>query len=228
MPTVFTNDVLFLHVPKAGGTSITHYLLNTLPGPIHYIHTLVPSSSPGTRIVHIPGFPHQTIESAAKIMRVLGIDVEQIPLILAVLRNPYDLAVSLYGWFRRPDNVALDGNALRTVALTSSFREFVIAAAKQRGDHLGQARGFFHLRGTIPPNLRVVRFDYLEVDVHSALAEFGIRNAVEMPHYNRSTRGTYPTYYDALTEEIVFAKNRWVFERGFFDRLQCNEFHKRQ
>ena len=230
MPTVFSKDVLFLHVPKTAGSSIANYLLGVLPQPVHYIYgsALPRFTEPG--LVHVPGGPHYTIEEAATILRDFDIDVEQMPLILAVLRNPYDFVVSLYCWFTRSDNVALDGSAWRSPAILSAFREWVIAAAKHPRDPLGQSWHYFHLRGTIPPNLRIVRFDNLQIDIDAALEEIGISvsSDARLIHNKRSTRGAFPPYYDAVTEEIVFTKNQWMFERGFFDRLRIESLSQRQ
>jgi hypothetical protein len=219
---VFTKDILFLHMPKTAGSSVTDYLLRVLPQPVHYIYGSVLPHFAEPGIVHVPGSPHYPIEEAGNILRTFGINMEQMPLILAVLRNPYDLVVSLFCWFTRSDNLALDGSESRSPAIRSTFREWVVAAAKHPRDPLGQSWHYFHLRGTIPPNLRIVRFDSLRVDVNSALEEIGISISSDavMRHNKRSTREAFPTYYDSLTEEIVFTKNRWMFERGFFDRLR--------
>lgn len=98
---VFTDDVLFLHVPKTGGVSVAHYLLRALQPPIHYV---IPghlgfANQPG--YVHIRDTPHRNLERARDFLRERGIELSDFRVIIAVIRNPYDLAVSHYAYQRR-------------------------------------------------------------------------------------------------------------------------------
>src|SRR5215211_2395751 len=101
MPMVFNSDVLFLHVPKTGGVSVTQYLLETLSPPIYYVRPQPMRRYERNGFVHIAGPSHYSIEAADGIVREHGFRVEAFPLILAVLRNPYDWAVSHYAYFRQ-------------------------------------------------------------------------------------------------------------------------------
>jgi hypothetical protein len=104
MAMVFNRDVLFLHVPKTGGVSVTNYLLQVLPAPVYYV-TKGPGKQAGDRegVSFIAGEAHQTLETAHKFLPAHGFELEQFPRILATLRNPYDLIVSYYTYKRSPE-----------------------------------------------------------------------------------------------------------------------------
>ena len=103
MAMVFNRDVLFLHVPKTGGVSVTNYLLQVLPTPVYYV-TKGPIGPADARegVSFIPGEAHQTLATARKFLPAHGFELEQFPRILATLRNPYDLTVSYYTYKRNP------------------------------------------------------------------------------------------------------------------------------
>jgi len=114
MAMVFNHDVLFLHVPKTGGVSVTNYLLQVLPAPVYYV-TKGPIGLADARegVSFIPGEAHQTLATARKFLPGHGFELEQFPRILATLRNPYDLTVSYYTYKRTPqvEFTLLDANA---------------------------------------------------------------------------------------------------------------------
>src|SRR5215217_63459 len=101
MAMVFSEDVLFLHVPKTGGVSVAHYLLRSLHPPIHYVIPghLGLADRPG--YIHIPDTPHRNLERAREFLRERGIALADFKAIIAVIRNPYDLAVSNYAYQRQ-------------------------------------------------------------------------------------------------------------------------------
>jgi hypothetical protein len=103
MAMVFNRDVLFLHVPKTGGVSVTNYLLQVLPPPVYYV-TKGPIKQAAVLegVSFIAGEAHQTLETARKFLPAYGFELEQFPRILATLRNPYDLTVSYYTYKRSP------------------------------------------------------------------------------------------------------------------------------
>jgi hypothetical protein len=101
MAMVFSEDVLFLHVPKTGGVSVAHYLLRSLRPPIHYVIPghLGLAGRPG--YIHIPDTPHRNLERTREFLRDRGIELADFKAIIAVIRNPYDLAVSNFAYQRQ-------------------------------------------------------------------------------------------------------------------------------
>jgi hypothetical protein len=100
---VFSNDVLFLHIQKTGGTSVTEYLLQTLTPPVYYMggarnHLHIQRAG----LTQLPGRNHGTLKEAKAVVREYGFELDRFPVIMAALRNPYDLAVSAYAYRRQP------------------------------------------------------------------------------------------------------------------------------
>jgi hypothetical protein len=307
MAMVFNRDVLFLHVPKTGGVSVTNYLLQVLPVPVYYV-TKGPVKQAADRegVSFIAGEAHQTLATARKFLPGHGFELEQFPRILATLRNPYDLTVSYYTYKRTPQveftlldvdaapgvpasqirstpgrnklqealgdaltklqpgtvarfeptgnealvqlgkelhRVAVDrgkpvetwrhGGALyatlkirpiksfRNVHLSRhlDFPEFVQASASSGRNHLSRLSKYYFLDGEMPANLRILRFERLGDEVRESLQEIGIWGDAEFPWLNRSDHGPYVDYYDADSERLVYDECRWVFDHGYYDRL---------
>jgi hypothetical protein len=310
MAMVFNRDVLFLHVPKTGGVSVTNYLLQVLPTPVYYV-TKGPIGPADARegVSFIPGEAHQTLVTARNFLPEHGFELEQFPRILATLRNPYDLTVSYYTYKRTPQveftlldadtapaapaigtrttpgrnklqealgdalaklqpgtvarfeptgnealvqlgkelhRVAVDrgrpietwrhGGALyatlkirpsksfRNVHLSRhlDFPQFVQASSSSGRNHLSRLSKYYFLDGEMPANLRILRFERLADQVRGALQEIGIRGDAEFPWLNRSDHGPYVDYYDEQSERGVYEASRWVFDHGYYERLQLS------
>src|SRR5919201_3753697 len=98
---IFSDRLLFLHVPKAGGTSITHYLMRILPPPVYY-------SLPGDHDADVPagvtrfhGMAHESLEEARVVLAERRRRLDGFSVVLACVRNPYELEVSRYAFLRR-------------------------------------------------------------------------------------------------------------------------------
>lgn len=102
MPMVFSEDVLFVDVPQTAGESVSEYLFRVLPPPVAYVSLNRQPPGAPQAVTHIPGRAHQTLPQARKFLRTQGRNLAAFPLILAVVRNPYDLAVSFYSYLRQP------------------------------------------------------------------------------------------------------------------------------
>src|SRR5829696_2234036 len=147
---LFNRDVLFIHVPKTGGMSLTQYLLEALPPPIYYFHPGVDGDKSGNGIVHVDGLRHETLAEAESIVREYGYDLYKFPLVLAVLRNPYALEVSRYAYLRKGN--LWDRGSNQQLAMNEDFETFTI----ESHDHGGASRPlerYFLRDGQFPGNL---------------------------------------------------------------------------
>src|SRR5215218_6385271 len=158
MPTIFCKKLLFLHVPKTGGTSVSQLLLSVLPRPVYYVHPTVFLKRAEPDVVHVPAISHHPLDRAETIVRKHGFELAHFPAILAVIRNPYELAVSHYAFLRRPTQSAAPQSDLARLARERDFGSFVVeAVARRELNFMGRLHDFYHLRDAVPPNLRVVR-----------------------------------------------------------------------
>jgi hypothetical protein len=101
MAMIISDDVLFLHVRKTGGTSASQFLLETLPTPIHYFCRAPNATVHRKGLTHENGNPHQTLADARDYLRRQGRELSDFRIIMAVVRNPYDHYDSHYSYQRR-------------------------------------------------------------------------------------------------------------------------------
>jgi hypothetical protein len=226
---IFNDDVLFLHVPKTGGMSVTHYLLDTLPKPLVITH---PIHVPGLHrrgIAQVDGARHESLAEARDILRAIGRDIPEFPMVLVGMRNPYDQEVSRYAYLRQGHH--WESGPEQDLALASDFETYAIGNCQAGGrwnryeleanrPRPNEIRDYYMLDGAFPDNLRVIRFEHLAEDLLGALATIGIVGAPEFPWDNRSDHGAYATYYTPAAEAAVYDRYRWVFDQGFYSRLR--------
>ena len=131
MALVFNKDLLFIHVPKAAGTSISRYLLSVLPSPLYYVRPEPFPDLDDGAAVYIEGKQHQTLREVRELLRGYGFDLSRLPLILAVMRNPYDAMVSSYHYHRRTDIPNQEG-ARQKMARELTFKQYADEARKNK------------------------------------------------------------------------------------------------
>lgn len=217
---LFSKDILFIHVPKTGGMSVTNHLLATLPRPVYYVHSFDKEPEREEGVVHILGNRHESIEGARGIVREHGFDVHEFPLILAVVRNPYQMEVSRYAYLQIGN--PWDAGPEQRLALNEDFETFVTRSSYQGG--FGTTiDGYFLLDGRFPPNLHIVRLENLSEGVKEALHTVGVEAETELPWVNRSRHDDYRSYYTTEeAEEAVYRRYQWVFDSGFYTRLEAD------
>jgi hypothetical protein len=306
MAMVFSKDLLFLHIQKTGGTSVTEFLLNALPPPVYYMAALPKSHIHRAGLTHLPGSSHLKLREAAAVVREYGFELESFPVIMATIRNPYDLAVSMYAYRRQHDlpftmlesglapkppcvapltesdcllDEAIAGlehgkvarieptgqESLATLreslfvqaarrgrkvgawehegalyvrpdphpeksfdvvrnARSNGFGDFMaLVVAEGRRTFLSKLASYFFLEGKMLPTMKVLRFECLGEDVREALRTVGIDHTAEFPWLNRSNHGEYMSYYDRKSERLVYEQCRWLFDHGYYERLDLAE-----
>ncbi len=307
MAIVFSRDLLFVHVPKTGGSSVTAYLREVLAPPVYYMAPGPLGRLDRDGAIYLPGQPHQSLAAIRRLVHEHGFRLEAFPAIIAVVRNPYDLVVSDYAFHRQvsvpyelideprpprpPPRPELDDPEFRELVLVLSpgkvariepggkrkanairisvwraaarlqrpveiwdhddvlyvalaplmnsglapprgavrlqalaeqlaFRDFVLDNHRSGPrSWLSQLYGFYHLDGAVPPNLRILPFERLAEGIRDVLRSIGITAKGEFPWLNRSAHESTASYYDAETEAAVYARARWMFDQGLYDRL---------
>ncbi|MGH6887689.1 MAG: sulfotransferase domain-containing protein [Rhizomicrobium sp.] len=234
--------VVFVHVPKTAGESIVRYLIDHLPGQ----KTLVdepdwPPASPGLPAVVraklrlkamlknsglwlprsltiVAGKRHARLFEIRDMFAAQGRCLGDCPAILAVVRNPYDLEVSRYHYLRRGYH-GVSGRARsreQRIAMEHNFELFALQAPFQ-GRLPARIEEWYQLDGCMPANLRIVRFEHLEADLHRAIGKFCPVTG-RLPRLNVVHHEPYASYVSPRTEEAIYNKYRWLFDRQFYRR----------
>jgi len=214
---ILGSRVLFVHVPKTGGMAVTRYLLAALPRPVWYSH---PDRDPtlDDGVVQVKGIRHETLAESFAIAARHGIDAARLPLLIGVLRNPYALEVSRFAYLQKGH--AWDAGPNQDLALAGDFTAF----ATQSTDHGGSERpieAYFQIDGRVPPTMRILRQESLHDQLPRTLRDAGIEvpGTATLAAENESRHGPWLDYYTRAAAEAVAARYRWVFDRGFYDRL---------
>jgi hypothetical protein len=164
------------------------------------------------------GVRHETLHQASDTLAGLGRRIEDLEVIIAVIRNPYDLEVSRFHFFRR-GHLGIRGFAheyAEELALSGDFAAFAARAA-YHGQLPGRIEDWFEIDGRMPPNLRILRFETLDAGLSRALAPF-CRIVSPLPQLNASAHAPYKEYLTPEIEEAIYQKYRWPFDRGFYVR----------
>ncbi len=219
---IFNRDVLFIHVPKTGGMAVTECLLEALPKPVFYSHPHAHDPDLAARgVVQIPGRRHETAAMCRETMARHGHDFDALKLIIAVARDPYETEVSRYAYMQNGN--AWDNGANQELAMEGDFEAFARESQSHGG---GRARieDYFEIDGHIPVALRVLRQENLEAELRAALAGAGIASCPALGRLNATGHGDWQRYYTRGAEEAVHGRYRWLFDRGYYKRLDPEVF----
>jgi hypothetical protein len=239
---LFNDKLLFVHVPKTAGDSVTKYLIDNLPGR----KTLVEGSDKSHPSVRLPpaviaklrvkallkrwglwmpasvsimeGERHARLHEARDMFAKLGCSLDEFRAIIVCVRNPYDLEVSRYHFLRLGYH-GVRGVARsreQKIAIEESFEEFA-RSAPYHGHLPARIEKWYELDGRMSGNLRIIRFENLEADLHRAVGEF-CPTAAGLPRLNVTVHEPYSSYLSPAAEEAIYNKYRWLFDRKFYER----------
>jgi hypothetical protein len=239
---LFDDKLLFIHVPKTAGVSITKFLIDNLPGKITLVEEqyrphpsiplpvqvrvklsvkrllkvwgmLMPAS-----VTIVEGNRHGRLFQAQECLAKLGRRLDDFCAILAVVRNPYDLEVSRYHFLRKGWHgvSGLARGAEQKIAMEGDFEKFALKAP-YHGRLPARIEEWYEIDGRMPENLRIVRFEHLEEDLRRVVGEFYPITA-KLPRLNASEHESYESYLTPRSEEAIYNKFRWLFDRQFYAR----------
>jgi hypothetical protein len=211
---LWNDDVLFVHVPKTGGMATTKYLIDILKPPLFIS---VPKGHgeehPGLTIIE--GKRHERLNESAELLARQGRTLASFKIILAGMRNPYDLEISRFGYLRKGHS--FDKGPTQELAMAGDFEIFVCESAFH-GKASPALEEYYEIGGQMPKNLRLIRQEHIDEDMKSALAEAGIRLTKKLPVMNVSEHGTREDYLTPDAERAIYDRFQWFFDHGYYER----------
>ena len=210
---IWNDQVLFLHVPKTGGISVTTYLLENLQH--------APSYTAEHRIKNVEraefheGRRHETLIDAEAFFGSRGRSVNSFGAIFATMRNPYDLEVSRFHYLHKGH--AIDKGLAQDLAMAGDFKKY-LRFAPFFGSMPPRLDRYFRIGDVVPRNLRVLRFEHLDEDLENRMTAYLRSDRKPLAHLNRSHHEDFWSYYDDEAEELCYRRHPWFFDMSFYGR----------
>ena len=228
---IWNEEILFLHIPRSGGTSVARALHRRLKGSVfstvpqpekltarRWRRQAYRSTGLGPRDITFLHGRHETLAQAVKILAAHERSLEDFERIAVISRSPYEIELSRYQHLRSPAN-RHDAGLARDIARTTTFSEFLETAPLF--GHLPPRLDLYYRlseHDPIPANLRRLAFDSLVADFEEHFGRFLTRGP-RLGHVNASDRRIdLDMVYGTVEENICFERHRWIFDQGWFSR----------
>ena len=202
---------IFIHIPKSAGSSITYALTP---------YSLSPEKSQFRRLLsHLPVSENpekawlRAHDKASWLRLKLPPEIYNSYCKFAVVRNPFDYAVSYYFSVRKNPKSNRHASANR-----QSFSEFLRSIGRKNNfTGITQSSWVTDRSGQIIID-RVLRFEHFDNDVAELFADLGIDRATAIPYVNTTKHEPYRYYYsdaDRKFAERLFARDLELFGYSF-------------
>jgi len=182
-----THNLTFAHYPKTAGTSLQRWFLDTCPD----AKLLIPDNP------HYPVRPSLVLLKPPRLERRLGQlmyrsmklvspthDEQYRPLpgflrIVGVIRNPFDMLVSLFEFWQREPAVAGSEDAFIGCTQHHMFRDFLAAAVI--GGRIPSYEEFFDVGGPLWHNMSLLDFESLQPSLQTFCDANGLGHSRPFP-----------------------------------------------
>lgn len=215
------HKLLFIQAPRTGSSAIGKVLREKLRG-----ENLPPEAILDDRGMRMVSGQHGTLKQLLRHGFLIEDETKDL-IIFSTVRNPYDSVVSAYTKNAKTLHAKLDDpdawihRSRKRVgsmdyARTHSFSMWVLwrygrpalrnFTARRKGSMFAKfARGTNFL----------MRFETLQEDFSRVLREAGVKEKIEIPHYNVTAqrKRNYKEYYNPIARQIVFQRYRGDFEK---------------
>ena len=186
--------ILFVHVGKTGGTSVTSCLSKALPDAVALLDGKI-------RGVWVDGRYHANLfmHSKAADFRSSLVDFDRY-VSFCFARNPWDRAVSWYEYLRQHEGGLTQ---MKQAAQNGSFSEFVRNRLVQK-QFANQSLHSFAFDGKRQIVTFVGKFENLQSDFSRILRLAGLPD-IQLPVLNESRRRSYAEYYTNSSDIALIA-----------------------
>ena len=195
---VHDHKLIFIHIPKAAGSSITN-TLNQLPRDTENLSPKIGKHA-----------------KAWEVRFLLGHEIWDQYFSFAFVRNPWDLMVSSYHWWlQKAVNMPQYSKHVRRIQNMGSFYEFMHSVYGQK--MINERHGGLYDWISDPKTGELLvdfvgKVEQIEEDWQEICKRANI-NAAQIGHDNRTDRSNYREYYDDETKKIVARRFRRTIEK---------------
>jgi len=217
-------NVAFAHYPKTAGCSMTAWFQAVFPEAAYVDpdnpHVPVRPSLERLGLIGCPAAQPRLGRECLRIIRQLvprlGARREDCGVtIIGVVREPFEMLVSLYEYWRRCDFGDDPGGLVRT-ARTGTFRQFLEQAVGER--QLANYHTHFDVGGPAWETTRLLDFQSLDPALEAVCSELGLQAAGPLRRINAAPRqrrdvGRYLAEAGGLVFEVR-SHFRWYYEEA--------------
>lgn len=216
---IWNENVLFIHVPKTGGMSTTSVLETSLQG---QVFSSVPAGHEGglPNVTYVPGMRHERIHEAARILEQHGRRLDDFKVIIAGMRNPYDLEVSRFHHIKMH---FMDQPLVNVQLIKTEGFEGFCARSNFYGCNPPAIHQFYTNKWESLPQLRIVRYENIAVDMAEALSPY-VETLPGFPHLNATSRQSWQEMMTPTAEAAIYERFKWLFIQGFYERYAPAEW----
>ncbi len=193
-----TTNVLVIHIPKTGGTSLESYFSQKFNIPLNVtsLYMFIDDSIPNVKLNS--SMQHMTYKTICKYKCELGVDLDNATLI-TIVRNPYERLVSDL-FFN--SMITKDSTKEEVVDIIKSY----MVSECLDNHNIPQHCFITDDNNEILPNIHILRTETLNEDMHKlGYSDFNVRENVNANNVN---------YYDYLNNESIELINEF-YERDF-------------
>lgn len=211
--------IAFAHYPKTAGTSLTNWFLRAFPDArpacSGFPHTSVTRGLELLGERSEPTSPRPWFLKLSRHSVVTATGSVGTPIrIIGVVREPFEMLVSLYEYWRR--NTVPSRSSFIRAAQRQSFSEFLRVGFRR--NNIVSYERFFDVGGPTWPTTRLVAFESLQDGLDEVCREFGIAHRPHLERLNGSPR-YQRTMDDYVTEAgplygRVRAHFAWYYGQG--------------
>ena len=198
--------VLYIHVPRTAGTSVTRFLDAIDSAATARADQIEMPSTVATTTKHVKAIDAQIL---------LGPQLFEQYHKIVVVRNPWDLMLSSYRWWCTYAHMSYDTIGPASILRNLSFPEFIdsIYGRYFINEHYGRVKDWYQDQQQDLVD-DIIRYEHLRVDLQSALERAGLRvDTGALPNLNASAHTPYRDHYSAKARDIVYERHKDVIER---------------
>ena len=194
--------LIFIHIPKCAGTSIEEFF---------YGETL-DWTKPNYRMLHgwCPKYKihlqHLSARQMVRLKNLVPPNIWRHYTKFAVVRNPWDRAVSGYAWLK---NRGYPNDSLKNFILCRGSYKDLVANPQHidyRGEHFLTQKSFITIDGTLAVD-RIIRYENLHLELNQFFKEMGISREFNIKtHRSKRTFPHYSNYYSDKCIELIRKK----------------------
>lgn len=202
---MFNKDLVYLHLPKTGGTSIKSWLKINLayaPFDMWSLNQYCPRA-PDYRSKN-SFFAHMTFDYSLNFFNKGSFSFADFKLVFVSIRSPYAMAVSRYFWEKSNGFISQDVN----------FRDFILRLC---ADDVLAYSSYYPEKSATFSNFHVFKIDG-DISFDAFLAQHGVRlkgTVQPLPKLNSTEHGKVEEYFTPELESLVYSKYSRIIDKHY-------------